>query len=74
MYKKYRLHCTSETVRELTCTCTYIYMYMHRTKWIISVPKFCVFVFLFAEKLKEWEENVKCNFLLNHNILESNSY
>lgn len=55
MYKQYRLHCTSETVRELTCTCTYIHVHApDKMNCILSVPKFYVFVFLYAEKLKEW--------------------
>lgn len=54
MYKKYRLHCTSETVRELTCTCTYIHVHApDKMNYILSVSKFYVFVFLYAEKLKE---------------------
>lgn len=59
-------------VRNCELTCTYIHV--HAPGKHDSIPKFYVFVFLYAEKLKELGENVKCNFLLNHNILESNSY
>lgn len=75
MYKKYRLHFTSETVRELTCTCTYIHVhapdkmnYMYIRTEILCV---CLFVCIKTERIGK---NVKWYFFLNYNISERNSY
>lgn len=73
MYKKYRLHCTSETVRDLTCTCTYIHVHAPDKMNYICTEILCVCLFV-CRKTERIGKNVKCSFSLNYNISESNSY